>query len=212
MNNILVIGAGGHSKVIIDTLIFKGDDIVAIFDDDNQKIGSDLMGITIKGPISRITDFYSQGSLVIGIGNNDLRKRFFMMYQDKYNIVNVIHPNTYISKNVKMGTGIVVFSGVTINTDTIIGNGCIINTCSSIDHDNRIGDFTHIMPGARLAGGVEVGSLSEIGIGSSVIQDIKIGHNVSIGAGAAVVNNVPNDVISVGVPAKIIKYKSRDMQ
>ena len=93
--------------------------------------------------------------------------------------------------------------GVVVNSMSKIGNGVILNTSSIIEHDNIIQDFVHVSPGVSLAGGVQIGMLSWVGIGSSVKQNIEIGSNVKVGAGSLVINNLPDDVVAFGVPAKI---------
>lgn len=201
--NVIILGAGGHAKVIADIVEKSGDNLIGFLDDDVNNINKVIF--KDKRVIGQIKDCinYKNVVFIIGIGNNKIRKEI----SEKYNLnwYTAIHPNAIIASDVKIEKGTTIMAGVIINTGTKIGKHCIINTKSSIDHDNIIEDFIHISPGATLAGNVNIKKLTWICAGSTIINNITIDKNNIIGAGAVVINNVlEEDGTYVGVPARRI--------
>lgn len=208
--NVIVIGAGGHARVIADIIKKSGDEIVG-FLDDNADIqgktifdGKIVLGDTGEESVKKYSDFY----FIIGIGNNKVRK----IISEKYPYLKwytAIHPNAIIGTDVFVGDGTVIMAGVVINTGTVVGRHCIVNTCSSLDHDNILEDYVHISPGSHLAGTVKINEGTWICAGVTVINNITIGKNNIIGAGATVIKSIEEDNLTyVGVPAKkLIKGK-----
>lgn len=212
MKKIIIIGAGGNSKVIIDILldlIKSGEEIqiIGILDDDASK--KELQGVPVLGPVASMQEHIKdkQKWFMNGIGNNEIRKTIYQAYGGEIQYFTAIHPSTIIGSDVTIGAGSAVMPGAIINSGTKIGKQVIINTGAILEHDNTIGDFVHIASGAVTAGNVKVGECSMLGTGTRVIQGIKIGSNVMIGAGAAVVRDINDDCTAVGVPAKIIKQR-----
>lgn len=202
--NVILYGASGHCKVIIDILRSRAIKIKAILDD-NSKTTSIL---DIKVEHSKNFDLNKEDNVILSIGNNKVRKKLSNLL--KVNFTTAIHPNAIISEFSQIDEGTVIMAGAIINPNSKIGKHCIINTGSVIEHDCIIYDFSHISPNASLAGGVEVGEGSQIGIGAVVIQGIKIGKWTTIGAGAVIIQNVPDYAIVVGNPGKIIKYNDEN--
>ena len=206
MEKIVLIGNGGHSKVIQD-LILVGNhfQLFAILDDQFKEITSN--GI-IYAPVSYITSLAKsyEFKLVIAIGNNTTRKKLVSELEIPHKqYATLIHPTAIISSSVKLGQGTVVMPNVVINADTVIGNHVIINSSSVIEHDNSINDFAHIGPNATLTGSVTVGEGTQIGAAASVIPNAKIGSWCTIGAGSTVINHIPSYSKAVGGPAKVIE-------
>lgn len=203
-NNIILYGASGHGKVIIDILESNSLKVELIIDD-NPKT-QEILGV----PIINTNDFNFEliTNLIISIGDNKVRKKISNSLYD-VNYLSINHPNAIVSKYSKIGIGTVVMAGTIINANSTIGNHCILNTGSIIEHDCNIEDFVHVSPGASLAGNVSIGEGSHIGIGACVIQSVKIGKWVTIGAGAVVLNNIPDYATAVGNPARIIKYSDK---
>tara|TARA_B110001469_G_C9480294_1_gene240846 strand:+ start:141 stop:740 length:600 start_codon:yes stop_codon:yes gene_type:complete len=199
MENIALIGSGGHAKVIVDLInelnTYK---IIGFFDDDKA---AQLYNIKYLGEIKNIDS--SIENFIICIGNNKIRKNIFENNKN-LNWVTLIHPSAIISESAIIGNGTVVCAGSILQTDVKIGKQCIINTASSIDHECFIDDFCSICPKATLCGQVKIGKISFIGSNSTIIQCIIIGDNCIIGAGTVVIKNIENNCKVVGNPGRII--------
>jgi acetyltransferase EpsM len=195
---ILIYGAGGQGKVLLDIFHENKIAVDSFVDDDLKK--TKFQNLDVLRPIDILS---SSDKLIFGIGNNHFRKH--VAAQINCNYLNAIHYSAIISRNCETGTGNAIMHMAVIQSGTMIGNHCIINTKASVDHDCKIDDFVHLAPGVTLCGNVSIGELSWIGAGSVVIQEISIGRNVIIGAGSVVVNNIPDNVLAAGNPAKIIR-------
>ena len=210
MKKIVIIGAGGNSKVIVDTIkkrnVLQKEPlkIMGVLDDAEEK--KELCGFPVLGPVNEIEKLKWEPDVffVNGIGNNAVRKRIYEAYSDA-KWYTLIHPTAIIAEDVVIGEGTIVMPGAIINTESRIGRFALINTGSIIEHENEIGDFVHLASGVTTAGEVKIGEGTMLGTGAKVIQGIKIGKHTIIGAGACVIKNIPDDVIAVGVPAKVIK-------
>lgn len=202
---IIMMGAGGHAKVVINTLIELGIDIEAVHDDDTGKRGQLLCGVEIAGPISGL-DYWVKRKTIMAIGDNQTRRKIVNRFEN-CDWVTAIHPKATVHPSVRIGEGTVIFAGAVIQPDTIIGKHCIINTNATIDHDCIVEDYAHIGPGVCLAGNVRVGEGTFLGIGSVAIMGSAIGRWSIVGAGAAVIHDIPDNVTAVGLPARIIKGK-----
>jgi len=201
--NIYIIGAGGHAKVVISTIRILNRKIGGIFDDDLSKRGARILDVPVLGSISEV--FTLDGSFIIAIGDNKIRKEIFERYSS-LNFIKIMHPNAFVDQTVKVGSGTVIFAGAIIQPNCSIGQHSIINTGSSIDHDCEIGDFTHIAPGVNIAGGVKVKEGAFIGIGSSIIPNIEIGEWSQVGAGSVVIKDIPPKCLAYGNPARVVRY------
>lgn len=209
---IILIGAGGHCKVIIDIInSSKEYEIIGITD--KGGMGKYLNGIPIIGKDNELFDFYKNGvkSAFISLGalnNMEIRNKiYYNLKSIGYALPTLIHDKAIVSSHVKIGEGTCIMPGAVINSGTVIGENCIINTSSVIEHDCIIGKNCHVSPKAALAGGVKIGDDCHIGMGANVIQGVKIGDNVIVGAGAAVIDDIESNVTVVGVPSKIIKCR-----
>jgi len=204
--NILLIGAGGQARVIIDILQYdKNINLIGIIDkqfEQNEKIN----GTHILGNFSDLTKIikeYGIEGAVVGVGDNKLRAEYYNMLKKlKLKMINAIHPSANIATNVMMGDGNVICREAVICTNTKIGSNVIINTAAIVEHENIIGDHVHIGPGVKLAGRVIVDDLSFVGLGALVKDKIKIGRNVVVGVGSVVLKDIPDGITVVGIPAK----------
>ncbi|MCA9198628.1 MAG: acetyltransferase [Planctomycetales bacterium] len=197
-NQITILGAGGHAKVVVDAARFTFDTI-RILDDATVRIGSCVGGIRISGTTANALI----GDLaIIAIGDNATRQRIASNIQCSW--TSVVHPTAVIAESAKLGDGTVVLAGCVVQADSRIGRHVILNTCSSVDHDCVIGDFVHICPGVHLPGNVTIGNGVLLGVSSTVLPGVRIGDGATVGAGAVVIDDVPPNVTVVGNPAKII--------
>ena len=200
----IVYGASGHGKVIIEILESVYTPIIEIWDDADK---APVWEYPVKRPLPPgipVTD-----KMVISIGANSTRKKVADRLARTVGFGKAIHAATCISNRASVGEGTVIMAGATVNADTNIGRHCIVNTNASIDHDCLLGDFVHISPNATLSGDVHVGEGTHIGAGASVIQGIRIGKWCTIGAGTVVIRNIPDHATAVGNPARIIKIKEQ---
>lgn len=198
--NVVIIGAGGHAKVIADIIEKSGDKIIGFLDDDNSK--KEVYGYKVIGKINDCHKFVSEDTyFIIAIGNNYLRKKIHDEY--KLKLYTAIHPTAVIARGVTIGAGTAIMANVCINADATIGGNCIINTGAIIEHDNIINDYVHVSPNATLAGTVTVGELTHIGAGATVINNKNITAETIIGAGAVVVKDIKEKGTYIGVPAKL---------
>jgi len=206
VKEVIVLGAGGHAKVVISTLLELNFQIKGVLDDDPNKWNQKVLNIPVLGPIELLkSGNFEQG--IIAIGDNKTRKEIVEKYNGFCRWIGIIHPFSYVHPSVEIGDGSVIFAGAVIQPEVIIGKYVIINTSASVDHDCKIEDFVHIAPGVHLAGGVLVGEGSLLGVGSSVIPYKRIGRWTIVGAGSVVVNDIPDCVTVVGVPARPIGDK-----
>ncbi|MGL4864541.1 MAG: acetyltransferase [Cetobacterium sp.] len=208
MKEIIVIGAGGHAKVIIDIILQRkkilNDNLVikGILDDSfKENEEKNIFGIPIVGKINKILELPSDIYYIIAIGNNGIRKKIAQNYE-KVKYITLIHPKAVIAENVSINIGTVLMAGSIINSYTKIGKHCIINTGSIIEHDNIIEDYVHISPNVTLCGGVSIGEKSWIGAGATLIQGIKIEEKCIVGAGSVIIRNIKKMSKVIGIPGK----------
>jgi len=210
---VLLIGGGGHAKVIIDAMRCGRYGIAGIIERSQDKIGMIICGIPVIGTDKDLPRFLKQGikKAVIAIGHmgdGSVRHQMAQELQDMgFRLPVITHPKAIISPFARIGDGTVVFAGAVINAGARIGENCIINTASVVEHDVILGAGAHLAPRAVLAGGVNVGEDTMLGMGSCVLQKKTIGKRCIIGAGSVVIHDVCDDEIVVGVPAVCIKRR-----
>ncbi len=197
---LLIVGAGGHAKVIIDAARAAKFDIAGVVGDAQGR--TDLLGI----PISATPDELKADAFVIAVGDNRARAALFDEYLETgMRPAVVVHPSATIANGVEIGGGTFIAGGVVVNVDTRIGDNVILNTSCTVDHDCLIGDHAHVGPMTGLCGGVRVGAGTLIGAGCTVIPTRSIGEWTVIGAGSSVVRDVPDDELYAGVPARPLR-------
>lgn len=204
---IIVIGAGGHSKVLIDILLQQNAQIIGIVEADFNKIDNQILGIKIVGNDGYILNYDPKSIYLVNaigsIGSMNLRKKIFLNFKQKgYVFAKVIHPTAIIGQAVNIQEGAQIMAGAIIQIGSSIGINSIINTKASVDHDCVIKEHVHISPGSIICGNCIVGSGTHIGAGTTIIQSIIVGENVLVGAGSVVVKDILANVKAFGVPAK----------
>lgn len=203
---VILLGAGGHAKVLLDILLEKNIEVLGIAEKDGTDLPSGLYGVPVIGSDSDVQQYPpDKVELVNGIGSvgsTALRQKVYERFKRQgYRFTQVIHPRAVVSIRAELGEGVQIMAGAVVNIGTRIKEDSIINTNASVDHDCLIGAHVHIAPGVTLSGGVTVGEGSHIGTGASVMQGIEIGANVIVGAGAVVIDNIETGKTICGVPA-----------
>lgn len=211
MSNMLIIGAKGFAKEVLEVLhqLHQLDNL-AFYDDVNEDISGLLYN---KFPILKTTDeasFYFatiDNKFTIGIGNPVLRKKLY----DKFITLGGLFTST-ISPNASIGyfgnqiaAGCNIMSGTILTADIVINCGSLINLNCTIGHDSILEEFVELSPGVHISGNCTIGKYSIVGTNATILPNITIGNNAIIGAGSVVTKNIPNNCVAVGIPAKIIK-------
>lgn len=206
----LILGCGGHGRVVLDILRNAGGcDVVGFVDSDPMLAGRRIDGVKVlgrPGDLSRIRSEHDVGVAIVAVGDNgDRRALADRLDAWGFELINAIHPSVNLARNVSLGRNIVIAAGSLVCAHCQIGDSVILNTGCIVDHESLIGTATHICPGARLAGRVTVESGAFVGIGATIIQHVRIGYEAVVGAGAVVTDDVAPMSTVVGVPAREIK-------
>jgi len=206
---ILILGAGGHGRVVLDILLQGGEHKPVAFLDNNAALhGRRVDGLPVLGDMSQLGALRQRGigHAIVAIGDNGVRKAVAdALEQNNFELISAIHPSAQLAKNVSVGKGVVIAAGALVCTHCQIGDYVILNTGCIVDHESMIGTSAHICPGVRLAGHVTVESAAFIGIGATVVQGQRIGFESIVGAGAVVTGSVDPMTTVVGVPARVVK-------
>lgn len=200
---VVIIGAGGHAKVIADIIQKSNDKLIGFLDDNLPKETIVIKNYKIIGNFNDRFSISAENKdveFVIALGDNNKRKEIANSSNIKF--YTAIHPSAQIGLDVNIEQGTVVMANTVINSAAKIGKHCIINTGSIIEHDNIIENFVHISPNAALGGTVKIGETTHIGIGAVVKNNIKVCENCIIGAGSVVVKDMVEEGVYIGTPAR----------
>jgi UDP-perosamine 4-acetyltransferase len=206
--DILIIGAGGHGKVVLDILRAAGTHKpIGFLDAEAGLSGSTLHGLPVLGQINQLPKFKGKSrGAIVAIGDNRARASYAdLVRKQGWELISAIHPRAVVSPTAKVGAGVVIAANAVVGTDAVVEDCVIINTSAVVDHECHIAAGAHICPAAALAGRVRIGDLAFVGLGCRVIQCLTVGRQATIGAGAVVIADVPEYATVVGVPARIIK-------
>ncbi|MBU0599865.1 acetyltransferase [bacterium] len=205
---VIIMGAGGHGRVVIDILREgKQYEVVGFLDSNPNLQGRVVDGLSVLGDISLIPKLLKEGVRggIIGIGDNNVRQGFFEDFKKEGLIlINAIHPSAVVSRTVYVGCGVVISARAVVWTAAQIGDNSIINTGAIVEHENIIEENVHLASGVQLGGNVKVGRNAFIGAGSTVIPYIKIGKDAKVGAGSVVIEDIGEGITVAGVPARKI--------
>lgn len=208
---IVILGAGGHARVVADCVDESKYEIVGFLDKDEEHIGESLDGIEIIGSDKNPQFWLKRGitGCVNGIGHIGsftVRNKVYKKFKEYgYHMVTAIHKKSIISKHAVIEEGVVIMPGAIVNTGAHIMENTIINSNAVIEHDVLVREGAHVAPGTTISGGVRIGKNVLVGTGSSIIQSMTIGDNTIIGAGTVVNKNIPEQVVAVGNPVRVIR-------
>ena len=201
--SILVVGAGGHARSVIDALFSGGEyDKIAVLEDFGAK---QVLGCKVIGKVNKAGGLLAEyQNAVVAVGDNNYRLRTLDYLKGLgFKLPYIKHKTAYVSESSCIGEGGVVLGTSFINANAKIGMGVIVNSSVTVEHDCVVSDGVHLSPNSVLCGGVTVGKGTWIGSGATVIDHISIGKNVIIGAGSVVIQNVQDDVTAYGNPARV---------
>lgn len=207
---VIVIGAGGHARVLVDALLERGVRVSGLSDPNPGLKGQAVFGVPVLGD-DGILDSYSPEStlLVNGIGSTESMAARRVVYERLksrgYRFLSVLHPSAVVSRHAILGEGVQVMAGVVVQAGAKVGDNTILNTRASVDHDCGVGRHCHIAPGATLSGSVDIGDGTHIGVGACITQGVRIGAGCLVAAGAAVVSSVGDGLRVGGVPARVMR-------
>jgi sugar O-acyltransferase (sialic acid O-acetyltransferase NeuD family) len=204
MKTLLVIGAGGHGRVVADVaMCMQTWDRIAFADDRGAALGQPL-GLEVVGSSADVVHLAPHfDAMAVGIGNATARMRLLQQIKALgHPLPLIVHPSAYVSRFARLGAGTVIFPQAAVNAGALLGDGCIVNTGATVDHDCQLADGVHVCPGAHLAGDVHVGARCWIGIGACVREGMRIGADACVGAGGVVVTHIPSGLTVTGVPAR----------
>jgi len=209
---VIGLGAGGHAKAVINTLrLMDQFTLVGLLDSRQELFATEVLGVPVLGDDGLIAELYGRGvrHAFIGLGGagdtGPRRRLYEKARQHGLRIIPAIHPYAVIAPSVEVGCGATIMAGAVINPAARVGDNVIINTGAIVEHDCIISNHVHIASGARLASTVNVGEGAHIGLGACVRQCANIGRNAVVGAGAVVIDDVPDNVVVVGVPSRIVR-------
>ena len=198
-----IVGASGHAKVVADIAWQTGWDIVAFAESHPREDGFCERPVVALAQLGqRVGDL----SAIVAIGNPVARNRAARQLRDAgIPLATLVHPAAAVAPDVALGEGTVVMACAAINPGSTVGECVIVNTGAVVDHDCTLGSFVHVCPGATLAGTVAVGDGTWIGVGATVTNNVRVGRWVMVGAGALVLRDVPDEVVVVGSPARVLR-------
>jgi sugar O-acyltransferase (sialic acid O-acetyltransferase NeuD family) len=203
---LLIIGAGGHGRVVADAAVDMHKwDVISFVDSryPNFRRSGEWSIVGMDSDLSHLKSQYD--SAIIAIGDNQIRLNLlYSLKKIGFHVATVVHPSAQVGGQVSIGEGTVILSNAVVNHGASLGDVCIVNTAATVDHDSKIGNSVHLSPGVHLGGGVLIGATSWVGIGASVTHNCIIGSGAIVGAGSVVIDNVPDDMTVVGSPAKPI--------
>ncbi|KGE19335.1 acetyltransferase [Paenibacillus wynnii] len=211
MEKIIVFGAGGHAKAVIDVIEKAGlYEIIGILDS-YKTPGSIVYGYEILGDEQVVSNMGGQiyGG-IIAIGDNWRRSQLvnqLTSIHPDFNFISAVHPSAMVAKGTVIGQGSVIMAGAVIGSDTIIGDHCILYSQASVDHDSTLGNFVTFAPNTATGGNVHIGDFSVISIGANIIHSIVIGEHTVIGAGSTVLSNISDYCVAYGTPARIVRTR-----
>jgi len=198
----VVLGAGGHAKVVIAAMRAMGLRVDAVLDDNEARWGEVFHGVPVLGPIGELSG-WPGARAVITLGNN-ARRRAVVEAHPEIDWLTVIHPSAIVHDSARVGQGSMVLWRAVVEPDAWVGMHAILNTGAAVCHDAQVGDFAHVSVTSTLAGGAVVGAGVFLGMNASVIGTARVGDWATVGAGAVVVRDIPAGATAVGVPARVI--------
>jgi len=202
-NQIVVYGAGGHGKVVAESLVASGRTPSGFIDDNPTMVGKVIAGLAVLVAEEWLRTHVGC-KVALGIGDNRARDKAAQRVKSHgCKLLTAIHPSAIIATTARIGDGVAIMPAAVLNPDCEIGEGAIINTAAIVEHDVCIGRYAHLAPRSTAAGSSQIGEYSLLGIGANVLPLKRVGANCIIGAGAVVIDDIPDGDTAFGVPARV---------
>ena len=212
MSRIVVFGASGHAKVVLDIIKRMGQhEVVGIIDGSRAGSPTAILNQRILGcdnDLPKIVSDFAVDCGIVAVGDNYLRSMIHRKIEGLcpgFKFGTAIHPGAYWAEDVIIGEGSVVMAGAVLNSGSKIGRSCILNTNCSLDHDSQMEDFSSFAPGVSGGGNVTVGTCSAVSIGAIIKHGVRIGEHAVVGAGAIVMRDIPPFTVSYGQPCRFVR-------
>ena len=200
---LLIVGAGGHAKVVIEAARAAGFAPVAVVD---PQARGDVLGVPVRGTDEDVAILWASGEFdaaAVAIGDNQLRLRLAgTLRRIGCSTPAIVHPRATVSPTAEIYDGVVVMAHAVVNACARIGRDSIVNTAAIVEHDCALGEAVHAAPRSVMGGSCSFGSLTLFGIGAVARPGVKVGSRVVIGAGATVVSDIPDGWVVAGTPAR----------
>jgi sugar O-acyltransferase (sialic acid O-acetyltransferase NeuD family) len=215
-DRILLIGAGGHARSVLDVIRSEGRCHVAGLIDSSMPKATILLGLPVLGQESDLPLVCQEQGTTLGIvaiGDNWQRRAAMERLGalvPGFAFVSSVHPSATVADDVTIGPGTVIMAGAVVVSGSRIGKGCIVNTLASLDHDGVMEDYASLAPGAVTGGRVHLGTCAAVGLGARIVHNLGIGAHAVVGAGALVMEDIPSEVVAFGVPAQVIRRRAVD--
>lgn len=214
MADVVVVGAGGHGKVVISLLKKLPHRLLGYVDPMARGIVLGIQRLGDDGVLPSLLEHYPGCHAVIGVGRVEAASRLGYRLLARLEAMGfalppVVSPEAVVNEEVVLGAGTVVCDGAIVNSGTTIGRGCILNTHCTVEHDCCLGENVHIAPAAVLSGGVSIGDHCMVGVGATVIQGVRVAADCMIGAGAVVVRDIEGHGVYAGNPARKLSSVNR---
>lgn len=209
-NEVVIWGAGGHGKVVADILTgLDSCNVFGFFEDEENQTDKDIfLGKNVYKGFERLLEARDEGAthIIFGFGDCSARMKCISLLEETgLSSMCAIHYRATIARDVAIGEGVAVMAGAVVNPGSAIGGHSIINTGCTIDHDCSLGIAVHVGPGVHLGGRVSIGDGTWVGLGALISDGLAVGSNVVVGAGSVVLHDIPDNVVAIGCPAKIVR-------
>lgn len=206
MADVVVIGGGGHAKVLVAVLRKLGWGIVGYTDQDDRGAILGVARLGGDGALAAVLADHAGCAAIVGVGKTDASALRLRLHRDAealgFETPVIVSPHAVVNEEVRLGAGATVFDGVVVNSGTRTGAACILNTNATVEHDCSLGDDVHIAPGATVSGGVSIGDHCMIGAGATVIHGVSVCAGCVVGAGSVVTSDISEPGVYAGSPAR----------
>ncbi len=207
MRHLVLIGGGEHARVIAETVRAAGSYHLHGYVDPNVCPAIEALGVPRLGDDAALAA-HPDAVLLLAFGSVGPSDRRALaagtLAAEGREFATVIHPHASVSPSAVIGDGTVIFAGAVVQTGARVGAHCVVNSGAVVEHDVQLADHVQLAPGAVIGGGASIGAGTFIGLRAGVRDHVRVGARTTVGMGAAVVQDLPDGVLAVGVPARIV--------